>query len=87
MVFSHAEFSTGQNYQLLAQEFASNGYIVFVIDHLCGSSSHFEHEDGEVQSVDTRLDFQRDPVLVEQNSYLRDDDYYDGSFDWKQVVE
>ena len=38
VIFSHGLIGNRTFYQLVGQEFASNGFIVFIIDHLDGSN-------------------------------------------------
>lgn len=49
LIFSHGWLGGRQPNQTLAQEFARNGYIVFIPDHLDGSACYVELEDGSVQ--------------------------------------
>ena len=46
VVFSHGILANREDYQLYGMEMASNGYIVFVLDHLDGLGRYAIKEDG-----------------------------------------
>lgn len=53
VIFSHGLIANRNYYQVMGQEFASNGYIVFIPDHLDGSTSYTLLKDGTKQMFDT----------------------------------
>ena len=42
VVWSHGLVANSNYYNILAMEFASNGYVVFALDHLDGSAGYIE---------------------------------------------
>jgi len=46
VVWSHGLTANSNYYNMLGMEFASNGYIVFILDHLDGSAGYVELKDG-----------------------------------------
>ena len=53
LVWSHGLIGNSNAYNIIGMEFASNGYIVFIPDHLDGSTSYTELKDGTPKSFDT----------------------------------
>ena len=51
IIFSHGLISNRNYYNSMGQEFASNGYIVFLIDHLDGSNIYTLKKDQTVHTV------------------------------------
>ena len=52
IVFSHGLTASRFIYQVYAQELASNGYIVFIPDHIDGSCVYTKLSDGKVMKFD-----------------------------------
>lgn len=52
IVWSHGLIGNSNFYNILGMEFASNGYIVFIPDHLDGSASYTELKDGSPKPFD-----------------------------------
>ena len=48
IMFSHGYLANREDYQMMAMELASNGYIVFVKDSKCGLGRFVQHEDGSI---------------------------------------
>ena len=67
VVFSHGLTGSRTHYQMVFQEYASNGYIVFALDHLDGSCSYTRLKDGTPKHFDQSM-----PVPAK----LQWDDYY-----------
>ena len=55
MIFSHGAGGAKGIYQLVGQEYASNGYIIFLIDHLDGSCVYTELKDGTKINFNSNL--------------------------------
>ena len=55
IMYSHGLLGSAVGYNLTGLELASNGYIVFFIEHLDGSCSYTELSDGSCGVIDTNL--------------------------------
>ena len=84
VIISHAEFTSGFQYQYCAQELASHGYMVLIPDHaMCGSASHTEFENCEATSYDPRLRLQE----AVKPAFIGALDQQEQPLEWHTLVE